>query len=65
MKNIRLSLAKIMTYIQLISFISIPVYLLLSLIFLEFISNGIIVSVSVGVVILFVIKFIRVTPYLK
>ena len=64
MKEIRLHIAKFLTYVQLISFISIPVYLVLSLMFIGVLSNGILLVLSVGLVSFCVLRYFNVTPYL-
>lgn len=65
MRKARLRAAKLMTYVQWISFISIPVYVALNLTLIKFLSNGILLILSVGLVSFFVLKYLKITPYLK
>lgn len=65
MKNIRLMLVKILTYIQLIAFISIPVYIILALFLLRMISNFVLVTVAVAITAFFVFRYVKVRSYLK
>lgn len=65
MRKFLLRAAKLLTYVQWISFISIPVYVVLNLMFFGTLSNGILLALSVGLVSFFVLKYIKVTPYLE
>lgn len=65
MKNLRYRTALFLNYIQVISFLTIPIYIILALLTINYISNLIIVLISLALTTFFTINYLDVKTILE